>query len=170
MAVRSENLFILKAWHQSVSFDDSAIQVAFDDDRFSYQRYEGEGKFDGWYAKYHEGVFVFFKDNRDRIIIGWNQNAVDVEQINRIDWSSALSGRFFTCYDKCNQSLLKCSYHTYRRFAFNPLKLIGEFFIPDDDWGLECDLPSFIHSSIEDGSIRSKFDQLQQRDSSGKGI
>ncbi|OED48050.1 hypothetical protein ACH42_02785 [Endozoicomonas sp. (ex Bugula neritina AB1)] len=160
MAVRSENQFILKAWHRSVSFDDSAIQLALDDDCFSYQRYEGDGKFDGWYAKYDEGVFVFFKDSRDRIIIGWNQNTADVEKINRIDWSSSISGLLFECFDKNNQSLLKCHYYTYRRFGFNPLKLIGEIFMPDDDWGLVCDLPSVIHSSVKDRTIRDKLDQL----------
>ncbi|MFY9179902.1 MAG: hypothetical protein WAO12_09030 [Venatoribacter sp.] len=160
MIVSSKNQFILKPWSRLVSFDDSAIQITLEDGHFSCQRYEGGNKFDGWYAKYDEGVFVFFKGNNDQATIGWNKKVVNVDKIYRVDWLNNYSGRLFECFDKNNQSLMKCHYYTYRRFFLNPLSLISEIFMPDDDWGLVCDLPSVVHSSIEDKTIRKTLDQL----------
>lgn len=169
MAVLKNNKFVLQYWDQLVAIDNESIQVTLDGDRFSHQPDSGASQVDGWYAAYEEGVFVFFKDNLDRILIGWNQSAIDVDLIDRVNWLNSFSGRLFECFDKGNRSLLKANYHSYRRFIFNPLKLFSEFVMPDDNWGLVADLPSFIHSSIEDGSIYTKFDQLQKRDSSKTG-
>ena len=160
MIVRSKNQFILKPWYRLVSFDDSAIQVELEDDHFSYQLYKGDDKFDGWYAKYDEGVFIFFKDNNNRATIGWKKKVVNIDKIYRVDWSNNYSGRLFECFDKNNQSLLKCHYDTYWQYVFNPLRFICEIFMPDDDWGLVCDLPSVIHSSIEDKTTWKILDQL----------
>lgn len=150
MAVSRDGTYILKAWHHSVSIADHTIQVTLNDSHFSCQLSGAENRTAGWYAKYHEGIFVFLKDNNNHVIIGWNQNIVDVEKINNTTWTNTFYGRLFECFDQSSQSVLKCNYHTFRRFAFNPLKILGDLLIPDDDWGLECDLPSVIHSCIEE--------------------
>lgn len=164
MVARSEDKYILKYWHPSIAINNRYMQINLDGDRYSRKPHSDVNQIDGWYAAYHEGVFVLFKDNLDRILIGWKNHIVDVDRIEKVEWSSTIKGRHFECFGKGNNSLMTANYQTLRRFIFNPLALIGEFLIPDDDWGLVADLPSFVDSGVKDGGLRCRFDWLQQEE------
>lgn len=161
----SDSGFTLNYWDKSVAINRDSIQLILKGNGFFLSSSIGVEKIDGWYAEYSEGVFVFFKDGRNRIFIGWDQKLIDVNIIARTDWSNRLGGRIFECFDDNNVSLLRFGYNSFKRFYLNPLKLVGELLMPDDEWGLVADLPSFVHSSLESGNIKSNYKKLLLRDS-----
>ena len=114
----------------------------------------------GWYGYYPEGLFYFFRDDKGRIFIGVNEVVVPVKMVESAIWTSNLRARYFICLDRKGQVILDFKYRTLRRFIRNPLKLITEFFIPDDDWGLESDVPSFVHSRIKCNDFNEIFEKL----------
>lgn len=136
------------------------MRLSVSDNAYSLEESEKSEDFSGFYAKYHEGFFVFFTGSDGKLKIGWNGRLISISEVYSTHWHSDTKGRKLVCYDTENQELLTVSYHTFLRFGLNPFKLLSEVFMPDDDWGLVADLPSFVCDFIERGSLQKEFDSL----------
>ena len=101
---------------------------------------------DGWFSEYEEGLFGVFCDEKFKVNIVWNNNIYVISKIDRIEWRSNVCGRTFEILNN-DSVVFRFDYMTWRRFIFRPWLLFYEIFVPDDDWGLVYDIPSFVHSS-----------------------
>ncbi|MEP0068939.1 hypothetical protein [Pyruvatibacter sp.] len=165
----SADTYCLRAWHKVVSIKDDFIQISVEDGRFSYRRRARSGDIHGFYAKYREGVFVLYKDKGGRLSIGWKKNVLALDTVDRICWESTLRGLMFECFDQDNHSLMQVRYRWFHQYLINPLKLIWDLVVPDDEWDLVSDLPSWVDSWFDDGSLGHRFDDvLLQRELSGE--
>lgn len=117
----------------------------------------------GWYAEYSEGTFVFFKNRNGELALGWRNNFELLDNVKSIDWDMSAKRRHLICYNLEGNCILEAKYRTLRRFL-NPIKLFSELFVPDDDWGLNSDLPSHVHSSFNNGNISKNFKTLLDRE------
>jgi hypothetical protein len=106
------------------------------------------GRVDGWYAQYAEGLFAYWFDG-ERHFLHWRGRTVPLLPASSIEWSSGAFGLTFKVFCK-GTAELSFGYHTVIR---EPWRLITDLVVPDDDWGLVFDLPSFIHSHYAAGSL-----------------
>lgn len=154
---------ILKCWHTLVAFKKhELLSLSLGNERFKFTPYQGEQKACGFYAAYHEGIFVFFVTEDGKLQIGWKDQLVGISEIFKTVWSSEVSGRSFGAFGEDGQHLIQARYHTLKRFLLNPLGLLLEFLMSDDDWGLEADLPSFIDNYVRSGKRAELGLVLQQ--------
>ena len=154
---------ILKCWHSVVAFKKhQLLTLGVNKGHFQFSPYEGELKPCGFYAAYHEGIFVFFATEDGKVLIGWKDKLVDVPTIYKAEWSSKASGRCFEAFDQSGQSLMLIRYQTLKQYLWSPFKLLYDILIPDDDWGLVADIPSFIHSHVKSGEQAELGVMLQQ--------
>jgi hypothetical protein len=165
------NHLTLDPWHDAVSIDGKQLVVEILDNSFSVkQKVRGFEIIHGWYAKFHEGVFVFFEDYEGYLNVGWKKSLCKLLRVSQIDWISKTTGRQFTCLDENNDPILDVSYQTLRRFLFNPSLVYSEVFLQDDDWGLVADLPSFVHSGYNANKLRNRFSELLTRENSDRNV
>lgn len=152
---------ILKYYELGVSINAQPIEVSINKEKsFFYKEVTAAPKeWHGWYAKYHEGIFIFFKDKQGQLFIGWNGQLVDTKNIIDIKWSSSLRASKFECFDINNISILKFKYETLRKFIFHPLDLLLELLIPDE-WSYTLDLPGLIYCSFKEDSLENKFNSM----------
>lgn len=104
------------------------------------------GEVCGWFAQYREGLFAFWLED-ERQFVRWRDNMVQLKPYTKINWRSGCQGRHIEIVDN-GKKLLEASYHTLLR---NP----GAMF-ESDWWGLTDDLPSFVHSGHEDGTLAQR--------------
>jgi hypothetical protein len=163
MSMIEKDGVILKCWHNVVVFKKhKLLLLSLNNDRFKFTPYQGDQKPCGFYAAYHEGIFAFFATRDGKLQIGWKDQLVDISEISKTVWSSKVSGRSLQALGENGQHLIKAKYHTLKRFLLNPLGLLLEFLMPDDDWGLEADLPSFIDTYVRSGKRAELGPVLQQ--------
>lgn len=128
---------ILKRWSHNVGeatyclYDNKTLQPISDEPK----------QIDGYYAVYREGVFCVWLQN-DVPYCSWNGTTCLVDATTQIDWQSTCWYRQFRI-TLPNQSQIAFKYHT---FARNIWAYLQSFLFLDDDWGLNHDLPSHVHS------------------------
>ena len=110
---------------------------------------EKSGEISGWYARYDEGTFAYWRQD-ERDFVSWRKKVIELSPATMVEWSSTASGRHFKV-EKQGVTKLTFSYYTLLR---RPWRMLTELLIPDDDWGLVFDLPSFVHSCF----ISQNFD------------
>ncbi|KZX53508.1 hypothetical protein A3709_10305 [Halioglobus sp. HI00S01] len=156
--------YILRPWHEVVATDAGLLKISVSKGEYRASEALESIESQGWYASYDEGDFVFLRNERGLFCIGWQEKLVELDQIAQIEWESTTRGRSLECRDHQGELLLKVRYRTSKRFLKNPLKLFEELLVPDDDWGLAADLPSFIHSCIEDNNVSEQYELLKKRE------
>ena len=165
--VSSKNSYSLDPWHKEVSTNkkpDGIISIFLKENELSFLDQPQSGNISGWYASYFEGVFVFFKDNRGRLLIGWRDKVIDVRCIKKIVFFSNWKKQSFECFDGGGHSLLMFNYMTFRELLFHPLKLFDVIFESPDEWDLVLynDLPRHISGRFQDGTIFNVYDDLME--------
>lgn len=108
-----------------------------------------EIKIQGWFSKFPEGIFASFEVEYD-VYFYWNSLIYVFKDGDSVKWRSAITGRTFNIYrNSC--LMFEARYMTLKRFILSPWKIFEDLLLPDDDWGLENDLPSFVHSIFLSG-------------------
>lgn len=155
----------LKAWDKQVDGDrDRQIQLSTRHSTFVADLIVSSNVgCSGWYAVYPEGVFVVFLDESDRVIVGWNGHAETLNSDTSVEWDLSGRGRHFRIVSVSkNLEIIDARYQTFWRYLKNPLLFFFDLFVPDDDWGLMADLPSFVHSSWKRGDLVARLHELKQ--------
>lgn len=154
--------FLLRPWHSEVSLSNELIAIEIRSDRFGViESSQIPINPSGTYAAYPEGVFVFLTMGKNKVAIGWEHRIFYISDVSSIEWKSDLSGRSFSINLTSSNSSEHFNYVTRSR---NPIKIISDVLFPDDEWGLECDLPSFIHSTFLDGTLVDKLELYLKAD------
>ena len=112
----------------------------------------------GWYANYKEGQFVYWVED-DRQYIKWKNQKIELDTSSVIKWRSGYTGREFEVY---RDQVLKLNVR-YRSLFYRPWALITDIIVPGDDWGLEYDLPSYIHSHFLNGGLYEMLSSWNER-------
>jgi hypothetical protein len=111
---------------------------------------------EGVYAHYPEGVFAVFVTEAE-IWVQWHDRQVKLLRDHEVAWQSTFKGRSFRL---CRNGEPDLEF-AYRTLVRGPWRLIVDLLVPDDDWGLVADLPSFIHSHFRDGPKLAEMVRVQ---------
>lgn len=105
----------------------------------------------GAYAKYKEGIFAVWCDSEiEEIWLTCNGSSTKLSLDCKLTWQSKLFSRKFSVETDSGQFIS----FRYKTLIYEPWRLITDLFIPNDDWGLVFDLPSFVHSSHLNGTLK----------------
>jgi hypothetical protein len=113
----------------------------------------------GWYAQYKEGLFAYWQ-SAEQEFVRWRDDKVVLKPGMEIEWKSQLLGRQFQVQGH-GKTLLTVSYHTL-------LRNLGDVF--DDWWGLVDDLPSFVHSGHQRGTLIKQLHDWNKRSNAQQGV
>lgn len=165
----------LLPWDPRVSFNNRLISLESINNTNEYNiakglnakdaRVSGDAKVFGFYAKYLEGVFTVFRDTSGRFIIGWQDQYIDLADIETMEWNRDNYSLKFTCYDFDNKVILSISYVTLWKYIVNPFKILVLFLdqitaYTDDDFYYSCDLPEDIRTIFLRNKFADEFDQF----------
>lgn len=141
----------LAPWHSLVSVEATTITLSPSGGYKVSAAIESEVK--GLYAKYPECLFASWIGNDGMLNLQSGTNKLVVQFDDAVHWQSSALGRRFSVR-RDGAEIFAIRYHTFfRRLRQRPWSILTEIFMPDDDWGLVCDLPSFIHSNYKDLSL-----------------
>lgn len=158
---------IISPWHDIVSIKRKKLFLREATLSYELGVYSGAPKYiSGWYAKYPEGIFILFRSSDGKIKIGFKDKLLDIEQITSIVWSASFKKRSFKVIDERNELLSEFNYNRTINYVFRPWKFFFEAFVPDDDWGLEADLPSFVDSCFKNRNVQKSVLNLLARTNS----
>ena len=143
----------IERWHKSLG-KEKRLSIL----NGEYVKHRGESAISGWYADYTEGRFAFWIEP-DRQYISWRKKRIELKPSSKVHWHSRIAGRKFELF---SNGILQLKFN-YRTLACRPWAVVTDFIIPDDDWGLDCDLPSFIHSHHSSGELSSMFVQWNEQ-------
>ncbi|MCG3269325.1 hypothetical protein [Yoonia sp. I 8.24] len=133
----------LKPWHKSVSYRGKNLVVAIAENnaRVAHKsRYVASA--DGFYAVYPEGWFFIALDEGGRTVAGWKHALLSLSEVNRIARSQGLFCREFSAEVEGNP----VATFKYRTLFRQPWRIVTDLIVPDDDWGLVCDLPGWVYT------------------------
>lgn len=151
-------------WDKSVSIGKTTLSIDLSQRKLIFlPEIEDNKEIFGWYAKYNEGVFYIFTDDRNNLYIGFDKNHINVSFVSSIQWHSNIKNRKFQAYSEGRDIILEFKYKTLINSLKKPWSILEDIFIPDDDWGLVSDLPSFIHSSFRQGRLYDDFNRLRHK-------
>lgn len=144
---------ILASWHPDVS--NGHCYLAFDRNTCSILGHPNdiENKHQhvqGWFAFYEDHPFIVVAVDEDsrssKFVIGSPPRCFELNADTELRWSSGMGGRLLTATDG-KQSEFHFSYRSPWRYLTRPFVLVRDIILGSDWWGLECDLPSFVHST-----------------------
>ena len=136
----------LTPWHKSVSYgrQNLVIVTSSSHARMSHKSRD-EASSDGFYAVYPEGWFFVALDEAGRAVFGWERVAISFSDVKRVDWSGRLFSREFSAEIKSGHVIC----FRYKTLVRQPWRIVTDIILPDDDWGLVCDLPSWADSMLK---------------------
>jgi hypothetical protein len=131
----------LKPWHQSVSYrGQNLVIVTSTNHAHLSHKNRDDASPNGFYAVYPEGWFFVALDEGGQTVAGWKRATISLSEVSRIDWSHGLFCREFTAKIEGK----KVASFKYRTLLRQPWRVVTDLIVPDDDWGLVCDLPSWV--------------------------
>lgn len=153
----SNSMHRLKPWHETLALPSGDVEISIIEDSFSLiDRGSANSLISGFYAQYREGLFFIAFGEGNFVCFGWSGRAIWSKDVEESWWSNETMGLEFGCRLKSGE---KFSFE-YQTLKSNPLRLITDLFVPDDEWDLVGDLPCFLQSYL-DGKTPSKKEILQ---------
>lgn len=144
--------YILHPWNIEASIRKQRCFLKLADDRsFSIKNQPKiYGEISGYYAKYPEGVFFIVWTKDGGIYFGWKQKIFELREIKEFSWERRLTDRVFriTGPDSVDHTF------QYDRLLLAPWRVITDFVVRDEWWDLQCNLPSWVDSSLSLGRLK----------------
>lgn len=150
----------LKAWQDIVSINSKDVLLMIKNGRCSCLPISQGGEaFDGFYAKYPEGLFTLFKNEDNELYCSWKRKIYRVSDIRSLEWHRGILGRQLKLnfLDSTVESFM---YQSLWAIFLRPLYFFTDVLLADDDWGLAADLPSFFHSSFENDTFSNFYELI----------
>lgn len=165
MVAESDRDILMKYWDHRVSIDGHYLRLRMDNQlrvrNLSIVRNNAGDVVSGFYASYREGVVVLFRCE-EKVYFGIDSRVFDLNKVSNISWGSSIWGRHFQIkfLDQRNSEIFR--YKTLWRDVISLSGILQDLW--DEDWGLNADMPSFIHSFFNDGTLADKLDLLIERE------
>lgn len=115
------------------------------------------------FAIYDEGLFAVWIGDTERLVVQAGNQRVKLGSSDKTDWSRSTAGRRLSII-RSRKHVLTFLCASLEVLLTRSTKLIKGFLRPDEDWGLESDLPSFVHSRHDDIN-RMRFASFSLRQS-----
>ena len=128
----------------------------------------------GYYARYLEGIFSFFRLPTGAYMMGWRNQFVDMACVGRMEHRVAMTGIYLELFDHDDVLLLSMRYQSFWRLIVNPLKIIDYFLDIGDvsyhDYVL-CDQPDTVKGWFDNGQSFNTFKSLvDSEEASWRGL
>ena len=159
------NRYFLDSWHYVVSRKVEFLRIQEDSHgEISVRKFKslpfGE-KISGVFAYYPEGLFMIWNSKDKGYCLAFGRKVVSLSNIAKISLVSENQGKRFSAYGWDDSVLLSFSYYTtLGRLLREPVWLILDVIVPDDDWWLVADLPGEFQSVFNRGLFENWFGQI----------
>lgn len=162
------SVIILKRWHKSL--DKAHPFLILDDKNNTFKLIKRNDTIDnevnGWFGKYENRFFCLYKKKDTSIFfISCGDVCIDLSEAITLKHEVNLLYRKLIV-EKEGKPLFIFRYRSFIWYLLNrPFELMDLVF--DDWWGLECDLPGFLFSTLSNKGTEGLLETLEKQQSVG---